>query len=64
VRSEQSRGGFEDGGLAAGDQALFMSGYSESAMAGSEDLPGEAALLEKPFTAEALARKVRQVLSQ
>jgi two-component system cell cycle sensor histidine kinase/response regulator CckA len=45
-------------------KVLFMSGYSESAMAGSGDLPGEAALLEKPFTAEALACKVRQVLSQ
>jgi len=42
-------------------KVLFMSGYSESATAG--DLLVKAALLEKPFTAEALARKVRQVLS-
>lgn len=45
-------------------KVLFMSGYSENAMAGSGELSGRAALLEKPFTAEALARKVRQALSQ
>jgi two-component system, cell cycle sensor histidine kinase and response regulator CckA len=44
-------------------KVLFMSGYSENAMAGNGELPGKAALLEKPFTAEALARQVRQSLS-
>jgi two-component system cell cycle sensor histidine kinase/response regulator CckA len=44
-------------------KVLFMSGYAQSAMPGSGDLPGLAVFLEKPFTAEALARKVRQVLS-
>jgi len=50
--------------LLPGIKVLFMSGYSESVMAGSGDLPGQAELLEKPFTAEALARKLRQVLSR
>jgi two-component system, cell cycle sensor histidine kinase and response regulator CckA len=45
-------------------KVLFMSGYSQSVIAGSGDLPGKAVLLEKPFTAEVLARKIRQVLSQ
>ncbi len=40
---------------------LFMSGYPENVMSGTGDLPVRAALIEKPFTAEALARKVRQV---
>jgi two-component system cell cycle sensor histidine kinase/response regulator CckA len=47
-----------------GIKVLFMSGYSENAMAGSGNFPGKAALLEKPFTAEALARKLRQALGQ
>jgi two-component system, cell cycle sensor histidine kinase and response regulator CckA len=45
-----------------GIKVLFMSGYSENFMAGNGDLPDKAVLLEKPFTAEALARKLRQVL--
>ncbi len=45
-------------------KVLFMSGFSENAMTWSGELPGKALLIEKPFTAGALACKLRQVLSQ
>jgi two-component system cell cycle sensor histidine kinase/response regulator CckA len=41
---------------------LFMSGYLDGTIAGQENLSPEAALLGKPFTIEALAEKVRQLL--
>jgi two-component system cell cycle sensor histidine kinase/response regulator CckA len=44
-------------------KVVFMSGYSRTVIAGQADLAGKLALLEKPFTAEALARKVRQALA-
>jgi PAS domain S-box-containing protein len=42
-------------------KVLFMSGYSEVASQG-DDAPFKAALLEKPFTAAALGRKIQEVL--
>ncbi len=44
--------------LRPGIKILFMSG----GIAGHENLPAKAALLDKPFAIAALARKVRQVL--
>jgi len=43
-------------------RVLYMSGYSEEAIARYGPLHPDAALLQKPFTLEALARKVREVL--
>jgi two-component system, cell cycle sensor histidine kinase and response regulator CckA len=43
-------------------KVLLMSGYSESAVSGHLGAATQLALLEKPFTADALARKLRQVL--
>jgi two-component system, cell cycle sensor histidine kinase and response regulator CckA len=43
-------------------KVLFVSGYSESAILGEGELGERSAFLEKPFTTEALARKVRQLL--
>ncbi|HYN22102.1 MAG TPA: response regulator [Thermoanaerobaculia bacterium] len=40
---------------------LFMSGYPEGILAARGDLGENAAILEKPFTAEALARKIRSL---
>jgi PAS domain S-box-containing protein len=45
-----------------GARVLFVSGYSGQAVAREGGLGGE--LLEKPFTAEELARKVRTVLEE
>jgi signal transduction histidine kinase/ActR/RegA family two-component response regulator len=42
-------------------KALFMSGYTDHALM-NEDLPAGAAFLQKPFTPEVLARRVRHVL--
>jgi two-component system cell cycle sensor histidine kinase/response regulator CckA len=42
-------------------KVLFMSGYTDHAVMHRDLTPG-AAFLQKPFTAEAFARKVRQVL--
>ncbi|HEV3459521.1 MAG TPA: response regulator [Thermoanaerobaculia bacterium] len=44
--------------LRPGIKVLFMSG----GIASHENLPAKAALLDKPFAIDALARKVRQVL--
>jgi PAS domain S-box-containing protein len=41
---------------------LFMSGYTDDRIAGYGILAGETQLLQKPFTAEGLARKLRSVL--
>ncbi len=42
---------------------LFMSGYRSDAVLSSDEL-GDVALLEKPFTASALLRRVREVLDR
>jgi two-component system cell cycle sensor histidine kinase/response regulator CckA len=49
-------------GLRPGIKVLFMSGYLDRAIAGQEKLAANAALLDKPFSIEALARKVRELL--
>jgi CheY-like chemotaxis protein len=41
---------------------LFMSGYTDEDVKGHGVLTQEAAFLEKPFTPDSLARKVREVL--
>jgi len=41
---------------------LFLSGYADSAFARSGELTRDAAFLQKPFTPERLAQKVREVL--
>jgi CheY-like chemotaxis protein len=41
---------------------LFMSGYTDDMIASHGILAGETQLIQKPFTAEALARKLRGVL--
>jgi CheY-like chemotaxis protein len=48
--------------LRADIKVLFMSGYAEESMLG-EDLAGAGvAYLQKPFTPDALAAKVRELL--
>ena len=41
---------------------LFMSGYTDAALANHSALPPGAAFMEKPFTAATLTRKVREIL--
>jgi len=41
---------------------LFMSGYTDAALANHAALPAGAAFMEKPFTAATLTRKVREIL--
>src|SRR5262249_39273023 len=48
--------------LRPGVRVLYMSGYTGGAIAHLGELEAEAAFLQKPFPAEALARKVREVL--
>lgn len=43
-------------------KVLFMSGYAQDRLTGSPSFDGRLAHLAKPFTAEALATKVREVL--
>jgi CheY-like chemotaxis protein len=45
-----------------GLKVLFMSGYTDEAIAQHGVLDRQTALLEKPFTPDTLARKVREVL--
>jgi hypothetical protein len=45
-------------------KVLFMSGYSDDAVARHGVLVSSAILLEKPFSPEALAQKVREVLDR
>lgn len=48
--------------LRPGIKVLYMSGYTGGAIAHLGELEAEAAFLQKPFPAEVLARKVREVL--
>ena len=43
-------------------KVLFMSGYTDDMIASHGVLAGETQLIQKPFSAEALARKLRDVL--
>ncbi len=45
-----------------GLKILFMSGYTDDMLSDQGILAGETQLIQKPFTAEALARKLRSVL--
>jgi len=45
-----------------GTRVLFMSGYPDAAIGRHQMLERGLAFLQKPFSAEALARKVREVL--
>jgi two-component system, cell cycle sensor histidine kinase and response regulator CckA len=45
-------------------QVLFMSGYTDGALSPDEVFPEDAAFLQKPFTPDVLARKVREVLER
>jgi CheY-like chemotaxis protein len=45
-----------------GLKVLFMSGYTDDMIASHGVLAGETQLIQKPFTAEALGRKLRDVL--
>lgn len=47
-----------------GMRFLFTSGYSEQALLSQEPLPGGGAVLNKPYGALALARRVREVLDK
>jgi signal transduction histidine kinase/ActR/RegA family two-component response regulator len=50
--------------LRPGLRVLFLSGYADTAFARSGELTREAAFLQKPFTPERLAQKVREVLDE
>lgn len=47
-----------------GAKVLYMSGYSDDTLLRREGLPVGADFLQKPFTPEALSRKVREVLDK
>ncbi len=49
-------------GLRPGLKVLYMSGYADDVSVRGAGLRGEVALLEKPFSASSLARKVRTVI--
>jgi two-component system cell cycle sensor histidine kinase/response regulator CckA len=46
----------------AGLKVLFMSGYTDDMLVGHGVLAGETQLIQKPFTADALGKKIRTVL--
>jgi signal transduction histidine kinase/DNA-binding response OmpR family regulator len=50
------------GGRHPGMRVLFISGYTEATISRRATLPAGAPLLTKPFSADTLARRVRQVL--
>jgi FixJ family two-component response regulator len=43
-------------------RVLYMSGYTDEAMAGESGTGSGAPFIQKPFTAEELTRKVRETL--
>ncbi|HTG61531.1 MAG TPA: PAS domain S-box protein [Terriglobia bacterium] len=45
-------------------RVLFMSGYTDGALSHDEVFPEDAAFIQKPFTPDVLARKVREVLER
>jgi CheY-like chemotaxis protein len=45
-------------------KVLFLSGYSEDAVLNQGVLEPETAFLQKPFTLQHLARKVREIIGQ
>jgi CheY-like chemotaxis protein len=45
-------------------RVLFMSGYTDGALSHDEVFPDDAAFLQKPFTPDVIARKVREVLER
>ena len=45
-------------------RVLYMSGYTDDAVAGQGVVAGAVAFLQKPFTAAVLARKVRELLDR
>ena len=45
-------------------KVIFMSGYTGEEMMNGEDLGVEVAFIPKPFTAEVLAQKVKEVLDR
>ena len=47
-----------------GIKVLYMSRYSDDTVLKQEGLPAGAYFLRKPFTPEALSRKVREVLGE
>jgi PAS domain S-box-containing protein len=46
-----------------GIKALYISGYADNAIVHQGTLDSDVAFLQKPFTAESLARKIREVIS-
>jgi two-component system, cell cycle sensor histidine kinase and response regulator CckA len=45
-------------------RVLFMSGYTDGTLSHDEIFPEDAAFLQKPFTPDVIARKVREVLER
>ena len=47
-----------------GVRLLFMSGYSDEVLSWRSDSQGKASFIQKPFTPDALAAKIREILSR